>query len=99
SGQLLAEAAAFARDIGVKEFDPEAAAEALGRPKRELIDEVEERIGAFKRTARQPLDEWADDLRLGRRLPLTQLLVLRAVPESQWKEPPHQDYLRNILEF
>jgi primosomal replication protein N'' len=99
SGQVIAEAGALAREIGVKEFDVEVAGECLGRPKRELVDEIEERVGAFRRTARQPLDDWADALRLGRRLPLAQLLVLRAVPESQWEEPPHQDYLRNILEF
>lgn len=99
SEQVIAEATSLAREIDVNEFDVDVTRDAFALSKRELIDEIEERIGAFKRTARQRLDDWADSLRLGRRLPLAQLLVLRAVPESQWQEPPHQDYLRNVLEF
>jgi primosomal replication protein N'' len=96
--QVVAEAKVLANGIGV-EFDEDKAREDCARSKRELIDRVKERVGAFKRTDRAPLNEWADILRLGRRLPLDRLLILHATPESQWKEPPHQDYLHNVLEF
>jgi hypothetical protein len=96
--QVVAGAKALAKEIGVK-FHEDKAREDCALSKRELIDRVKERVGAFKRTDREPLNEWADLLRLGRRLPLDRLLILYAIPDSEWKEPPHQDYLRNVLEF
>jgi primosomal replication protein N'' len=99
SEAVIAEATSLAQQIGMKEFDANVAREAFGLSKRELIDEIEERIGAFKRLSVQPLDDWADALRLNRRLAFAQFLLLHAVPENQWQDPPHQDYLRNILEY
>jgi hypothetical protein len=97
--QVVAEAKALADKIGVKGFAVNKARDDCALSKRELIDRVKDRVGAFKRTDREPLNEWADILRLGRRLPLDRLLILHSIPESQWKEPAHQDYLRNVLEF
>lgn len=96
---VLDEAEQLARDAGVSGFNRDSAAEVFDLSKRQVRDELSDHFGAFKRCGNDVLDRWADALRLGRRLSLSQLIVLRASDETSWAEPPHQDYLRNILDF
>jgi primosomal replication protein N'' len=97
--QVLAEAGRLSVELGLPAFDAGAARHSFKHSKRQLVDEVDEKIGEFKRIGHAALDEWADTVRLGRRIPLTQLLILNATDARGWEEPAHQDYLRNVLEF
>ena len=99
AAEVLDEAEQYAREAGIKNFDHQSAAEAFDLSKRQILDDLSESLGAFKRCGNDLLDTWADNLRLGRRMSLAQLLVLRASDEAAWVEPPHQDYLRSIMGF
>jgi hypothetical protein len=96
---LLSEAQKLAREAGVQEFDVASARLWFERSRRDAFDTLNERLRGFARCGRERVDEWADALRLERRLSLTRALVLLAIPADQWREPPQQQYVRNVLTF
>jgi len=96
---LVAEARDAAERAGVVDFDPDAAAAQLERPRREMYADIETRLAGFARCGLPRVDEWADQFRLERRLPIGRALALLAVPEAAWKEPPKQIYVATLLEF
>lgn len=96
---IVEEAADTARRAGLVEFDREAALAQLMLPRRDLHAELERRLEGFARSGRERIDEWADQFRLERRLPLTRALTLLAVPEGEWRQPPRQAYVATLLDF
>lgn len=96
---IVAEAAATAARAGLADFDQNAAADWLARPRRELIATLEQRLEGFARCGLNKVDEWGDQFRLERRLPIERALVLLSIPQSDWQEPPKQQYVANLLDF
>jgi len=96
---IVDEAAATASRAGLAAFDREAALDWLIRPPRELNAEIERRIENFARCGLDRIDEWADQFRLERRLPLARTLALLAVPVENWRQPPRQSYVATLLDF
>jgi primosomal replication protein N'' len=96
--EVLDEAAREAARAGVA-FDREAGQAWLDRGRRVAIDEVSERVRNFTRCGRELPDQWADDFRQDHRITLARALVLLAIERSEWREPPRQEYVRNVLEF
>ncbi|WP_221262583.1 AAA domain-containing protein [Sphingomonas kyeonggiensis] len=96
---IVEEAAATASRAGLAAFDRDAALERLTRPRRELNAEIEMRIENFARCGLDRIDEWADQFRLERRLPLARALTLLAVPPADWRQPPRQSYVATLLDF
>lgn len=80
-------------------FDAEAAREELALPRVDLFRKVDERIAGFARTGNATIDDWAEQFRLERRLPLHEVIVLLSVPAEQWLEPQKQQYVSQILDF
>ena len=82
------------------EFNRQAAAAALARPRRELAEELDSRAPGFHRCGRPAIDAWMDIYRAANRhMPLARLLALLAIPAAEWKEPPHHDYVRGVFDF
>ena len=96
---IVEEAAQAASRAGLGEFDREAALDRLTRPRREVNAEIEARLENFARCGRDRIDEWADQFRLERRLPLARALALLAVPAADWRQPPRQSYVATLLDF
>jgi hypothetical protein len=96
---IVEEAKAAAQRAGLASFDTEAAHGWLAQPRRDLNAKIDERLGGFARCGRDRIDEWADQFRLERRLPIARSLALLAVPEEEWREPPKQSYVAVLLEF
>ncbi|MBF3108293.1 DUF4011 domain-containing protein, partial [Pseudomonas aeruginosa] len=89
----------LARDADVHLFDAETARGLLQHSRQELYRRVDERISGFARSGVPRVDEWAEQFRLERRMPLARLLVLLAIPPEQWLEPQKQQYVSQILDF
>jgi primosomal replication protein N'' len=96
---ILAEAAQLAKDADVQWFDTDSASNLLQHARQELYRSVDERISGFARSGVARVDEWAEQFRLERRMPLAQVLVLLAIPPEQWLEPQKQQYVSQILDF
>ncbi|AXB75512.1 AAA domain-containing protein [Novosphingobium sp. P6W] len=96
---IVMEAKLAAGQAGLSDFDTEQALEWTARPRRELHAEIEARLEGFARSGRDRIDEWGDQFRLERRLPLARALVLLAVPRDEWRQPPHQAYIATLLDF
>ncbi|QJI29218.1 DUF4011 domain-containing protein [Pseudomonas sp. ADAK18] len=96
---ILEEAAGLARDVEVLLFDQDAARALLALPRQDIYRQVDERITGFARCGVPAVDEWAEQFRLERRMPLARALVLLAVPAEQWLEPQKQHYVAQILDF
>lgn len=94
---LLERAGQLAREVGVV-LAREQVADWLTRPRRELFAEVEARTSNFARCGIQRVDEWADAFRVERRMPLERAVILLAIPQEAWKEPPKQQYVASLLE-
>lgn len=97
--EILDQAAEVAQRESILVFDREAARPALALSRPDLFRAVDERIAGFARTGNNTLDDWADQFRIERRLPLHQALVLLSVPPEQWLEPQKQQYVVQVLDF
>lgn len=84
------------KEVTISEQDCRA---YLGRARRDLLDEIDERIAGFAFTGIQQVDEWADAYRLERRLPLARALVILSVPKEHWRPLPKQEYIGRIIDF
>jgi primosomal replication protein N'' len=96
---ILDRAVELAARCGISTFDRAEAAPWLGRGRRELYAELDKRVAGFARCGYQVIDEWADALRVQRRLTLQRSLVMLAIPAADWREPPRQQYVENLLDF
>ncbi len=96
---IIEEASALAHTAEVKAFGPELASELLQHSRQDLYHSIEERISGFARSGIATVDEWAEQFRLERRMPLAKALVLLAIPAEQWLEPQKQQYVSQILDF
>ncbi|MBA4222514.1 MAG: histidine kinase [Methylobacterium sp.] len=96
---IVDEAATTAGRAGVTTYDRDAALAVIARPRREIHSEIERRLEGFSRCGLDRVDEWADQFRLERRLPLARALSLLAVPEDAWRQPPRQTYVATLLDF
>lgn len=96
---IVEEAKAAAQRAGLASFDTAVAHAWLARPRRNLNAAIDERVGGFARCGRDRIDEWADQFRVERRLPIARALALIAVAQEEWREPPKQSYLAVLLEF
>lgn len=96
---IVGEAETAAKQAGVQAFDREAAHERLVGPRREVHAAIEARLQGFARCGIERIDEWADQFRLERRLPIARSLAVLAIPEADWRQPPRQAYVATLLEF
>jgi hypothetical protein len=96
---IVEEALRAAERAGLDRFDRDAAVARLSSSRRELNEAIEARLEGFARSGYDRIDEWADQFRLERRLPIDRALALLAVPEDRWKQPPRQDYVATLLDF
>lgn len=101
--EVLREAEALAKGrpgemSPVPEFDRGAATIRLARPRRELVDELNQRIPGFQRCQRPKVDDWVDSYRsANRRMPLARLVATLAVPAEEWQEPEETPYIKSVL--
>lgn len=96
---IVDEAAEAASRAGLTDFDRDRALEWIAVSRRELNGAIEARLVNFARCDRERINEWADQFRLERRLPLARALALMAVPEEEWKQPARQAYVATLLDF
>lgn len=96
---LVNNAAKLARNLAIKTFDKQQAKTLLATPRYQLIEQLSERIGDFKRVNIDIIDRWADDFLLTRRLPLEHIIVMLCIPVEQWQVPESQKYILEVLHF
>lgn len=97
--EVTEEAKKEATTAGLGHFSVERATDLLARPRREIYQAIDERIHNFARCGLKAADEWADQFRLDRRMPLGRALALLSVPAESWKPLPKQGYVSTILDF
>jgi primosomal replication protein N'' len=95
---IVEEAATLAQKVEVA-FDVEVGRLLLQSPRQELYRSIDELASGFAQSSVPTIDEWAEQFRLERRMPLAKALVLLAVPREQWQQPQQQQYVSQILEF
>ncbi|MDK2768362.1 MAG: DUF4011 domain-containing protein [Sphingomonas sp.] len=96
---IVDEAEQAARRAGLETFDRDAALARTATPRRALHAEIEARLEGFARCGIDRIDEWGDQFRLERRLPLARALALLAVSPEAWRQPPRQAYVATLLDF
>ncbi|WP_416769050.1 AAA domain-containing protein [Pseudomonas sp. RHF3.3-3] len=96
---IVEQAAGLAREADVRLFDTQSASALLEHSRQDLYRAVDERISGFARSGVPAVDDWAEQFRLERRMPLAKALVLLAIPAEQWLEPQKQQYVSQILDF
>jgi hypothetical protein len=103
---ILKEAAREAGDARIVHIAPQIAAFSLDAARRrlhasrqEIFQQVDARLRDFARSGIPNVDVWADQFRLQKRLPLAQALVILSIPEENWRAPPRQQYLVQLMDF
>ncbi|SDF40251.1 Protein of unknown function [Bradyrhizobium brasilense] len=99
ASEVIEEAEKEASTAGLTKFSAEEAMQLLGRPRREIYQAIDESIQNFARCGIQQVDEWADQFRLDRRMPLGRALALLCVEPGAWRPLPKQGYVSTILDF
>jgi primosomal replication protein N'' len=97
--EVVEESAKEASSAGLAGFSREGAGALLTRPRREIYRLVDDRIENFARCGLPSVDEWANQFRLDRRMPIGRALALLSVPSESWKPLPKQGYVSTILDF
>jgi primosomal replication protein N'' len=97
--EVVDESATEASTAGLRGFSRDAAAALLARPRREIYRMIDDRIENFARCGVSSVDEWADQFRLDRRMPIARALALLSIPCETWKPLPKQGYVSTILDF
>ena len=97
--EVLNEAHRIATRGGVSTFDRTQATEHIRLPQSEMRELLRNRSGDLARCGIERADEWIEEFRLERRLPLVRALALLAVPADAWHEPPRNEYYKRLLEF
>ncbi len=99
ASEIIDEAAHAARKVRVA-LDAWTGAELLrAKTGYEILKQAEAQIANFARCGIEPVDAWADSLRSSRILPLSQALIILAVPSVQWKKPEGLEYSARLLKF
>lgn len=80
-------------------FPPDEAGRWFELGRREILDALNDRLRNFVRCGQEVADQWADEFRQERRVTLARALVLLTVRPEEWREPPRQEYVRNVLDF
>lgn len=96
---ILQEATTEATAASAEFFDAAAAVPWFDFSHREILRALGGRLDGFTRCDDPKLDEWADEFRLERRLPLARALILLQVPPERWRVPLEQDYQRDLFGF
>lgn len=99
ANEIIEETRQSAVQNGMDPPDEATAGRWLSLSRREIYAEIDQRIEGFARCGLAQADTWADELRLDRRLPLAQALLLLAIPKESWAPPPHQGYVSSLLGF
>jgi primosomal replication protein N'' len=68
------------------------------RPRREIYSEIDTRIAGFSSCPLAKINEWAESFRVERRIPLSRAALILTVPQEEWREPPKQQYIANLLQ-
>jgi primosomal replication protein N'' len=97
--EVVDEAAKEASMARLTGFSRDAAAALLARPRREIYRMIDDRIENFARCDVSSVDEWANQFRLDRRMPIARALALLSIPSETWKPLPKQGYVSTILDF
>lgn len=97
--EILEEARDATERAGVTTFRADAAEEMLASSRRDIHRMIDERLTGFARCNIARVDEWADQFRLDRRMPIGRALALLSVPEESWVEPPKQAYVSTLLDY
>src|SRR5882757_7651285 len=97
--EVVDEAAKEASTAGLTGFSRDAAAALLMRPRREIYRTIDDRIENFARCGVSSVDEWANQFRLDRRMPIARALALLSIAGETWKPLPKQGYVSTILDF
>jgi primosomal replication protein N'' len=96
---VVDEARVLALANGVHQFADRTAQEFVRWPRGEIMQAVAERIEGFSRCASQAVNDWADEFRLEKRMPIARALVLLSIPQAQWQALQKQEYISQILDF
>lgn len=97
--EVVDEAAKEASTAGLTGFSRDSAAALLERQRREIYRMIDDRIENFARCGVSSVDEWANQFRLDRRMPIARALALLSVASETWKPLPKQGYVSTILDF
>ena len=97
--EVVDEAAKEASTAGLTGFSSDPAAALLARPRREIYRMIDDRIENFARCGVSSVDEWANQFRLDRRMPIARALALLSIAPETWKPLPKQGYVSTILDF
>ncbi|MDR2209139.1 MAG: DUF4011 domain-containing protein [Azoarcus sp.] len=96
---LLVETKSMASRHGAVAFSAETAAQLAEMPRSALERQLDERLKDFACCGHTALDQWAQDYRIRKRLPLAMLLVLLSIPADAWKTPPMQRCIQELLAY
>ncbi len=99
AAEILEQTRRLAITVPEISLDGSDSAAFLAMSRRELLDEIDNRLSGFACSGISVIDEWADVYRMERRISLPRALVLLSVPKSRWQPLPKQEYVGKIIDF
>ena len=88
-----------ARESGIVCPETETVRSLIQQRRLSLYDELEKRLEGFSKSGVDIIDKWVDEFRIRRRMDIEELLLVLSVPRDAWKQPPHQQYVSQLMGF
>ena len=81
------------------DMDDNALRTLIVQPRLTLYQQLNERIEGFASTDLDEVDQWVEQYRLEKRMPLTRLLVLLSIGLEKWVKPHKRQYTYQVIDF
>ena len=96
---VIKESRALGKKLHIDIADDEALTALIAKPRLTLYQQLNERITGFASTGLDEVDQWAEQYRLEKRMPLSRLLVLLSIAPEKWVQPHKRQYTSQIIDF
>lgn len=96
---VLKESLKLGKKLNIDMVDDEALRRLIAQPRLTLYQQLNERIEGFASTGEDEVDQWAEQYRLEKRMPLPKLLVLLSIGPEKWVKPHKRQYTSQIIDF
>lgn len=87
------------KDLNILAFSAESLPKLILQPRVALYKELNERIIGFAKTGYDEINQWVEQYRLEKRLPLNRLLLLLGIEKQQWRQPEEYQYITQIMDY
>lgn len=96
---VIAEVINLANELNIITFSAKCLPDLIKKSRPELHKQLNDTISGFAKTGYDDVNQWVEQYRLEKRLPLVRLLLLLSIEKNQWLQPEKHQYIAQIIDY